>query len=85
MTDETVEVTDTVSPLDAVRQMMDKMATGDVVGAQADFQSAIGARADSLIADRKAEIASAIFNNPEMQKMGLEAEEPEAEEPETEE
>lgn len=85
MTDETVEVTDTVSPVDAVRQMMDKMATGDVVGAQADFQSAMGARADALIADRKAEIASAIFNNPEMQKMGLEAEEPEAEEPETEE
>jgi len=85
MTDETVEVTDTVSPLDAVRQMMDKMATGDVVGAQADFQSAMGARADALIADRKAEIASAIFNNPEMQKMGLEAEQPEAEEPETEE
>lgn len=85
MTDETIEVADTISPLDAVRNMMDKMATGDVVGAQADFQSAIGARADALIADRKAEIASAIFNNPEMQKMGLEAEEPAEQEPEAEE
>ena len=33
----------------------------------------MGTRADELISARKEEISNAIFNDPELQKMGLEA------------
>ena len=80
MTDTAIEVNDNVTPADAIRNMMDKMADGDVTGAQDSFNSIMNGRADALVSDRKAEIANAIFNNPEMQKMGLEAEAEETEE-----
>jgi hypothetical protein len=42
----------------------------------------MGQRVGNVLADRKAEIANGVFNNSEMQKMGLEAEpEVEVEEP----
>ncbi len=68
-----VEVTDEVTPQDAVRNMMDKWADGDYTGANDEFAKAMGTRADELISARKEEIANAIFNDPELQKMGLEA------------
>ena len=86
-----VEVTDEVNPVDAVRQMMDKMATGDVTGANDAFNSIMTQRVGDALADRKQEMASNIFNapeavssdDPEMAKMGLvvDAEEDSVEEP----
>ena len=37
-----VEVQDNVSSVDAVRQMMDKMASGDVTGANDAFNAVMG-------------------------------------------
>lgn len=76
-----IEVQDEVSSQDAIRQMMDKWADGDLAGANDEFFSMMNKRADDMLASRKSEIAPAIFNDPEMQKMGLEAtpEEPEEE------
>ena len=68
-----VEVTDEVTPQDAVRNMMDKWADGDYTAANDVFAKAMGTRADELISARKEEISNAIFNDPELQKMGLEA------------
>ena len=68
-----VEVTDNVTPQDAVKNMMDKWADGDYTGANDEFAKAMGTRADELVSARKEEIANAIFNDPELQKMGLEA------------
>ena len=68
-----VEVTDEVTPQDAVRNMMDKWAEGDYTAANDEFAKAMGTRADELISARKEEISNAIFNDPELQKMGLEA------------
>ena len=68
-----VEVTDEVTPQDAVRNMMDKWADGDYTSANDEFAKAMGTRADELVSARKEEIANAIFNDPELQKMGLEA------------
>ena len=68
-----VEVTDQVTPQDAVRNMMDKWADGDYTAANDEFAKAMGTRADELVSARKEEIANAIFNDPELQKMGLEA------------
>ena len=68
-----VEVTDEVTPQDAVRNMMDKWADGDYTAANDEFAKAMGTRADELVSARKEEISNAIFNDPELQKMGLEA------------
>ena len=68
-----VEVTDEVTPQDAVRNMMDKWAEGDYTAANDEFAKAMGTRADELVSARKVEISNAIFNDPELQKMGLEA------------
>ena len=68
-----VEVTDQVTPQDAVKNMMDKWADGDYTGANDEFAKAMGTRADELVSARKEEIANAIFNDPELQDMGLEA------------
>jgi len=68
-----VEVTDEVTPQDAVRNMMDKWAEGDYTAANDEFAKAMGTRADELVSARKEEISNAIFNDPELQKMGLEA------------
>ena len=67
-----VEVTDEVTPQDAVRNMMDKWAEGDYTSVNDEFAKAMGTRADELISARKEEISNAIFNDPELQKMGLE-------------
>ena len=80
MSDIEVEVNDQADAQDIVRAMMDKMASGDTTGAADDFNIAMGQRVGNVLADRKAEIANGVFNNSEMQKMGLEAE-PEVEEP----
>ena len=68
-----VEVTDEVTPQDAVRNMMDKWADGDYTAANDEFAKAMGKRADELISAKKEKISNAIFNDPELQKMGLEA------------
>jgi hypothetical protein len=84
MSDIEVEVNDQADAQDIVRAMMDKMASGDTTGAADDFNIAMGQRVGNVLADRKAEIANGVFNNSEMQKMGLEAEpevEVEVEEP----
>ncbi len=82
MSDIEVEVNDQADAQDIVRAMMDKMASGDTTGAADDFNIAMGQRVGNVLADRKAEIANGVFNNNEMQKMGLEAEpEVEVEEP----
>ena len=68
-----VEVTDKVTPQDSVRKMMDKWAECDYTAANDEFAKAMGTRADELVSARKEEISNAIFNDPELQKMGLEA------------
>ena len=78
-----VEVSDEVTPQDAIRNMMDKWADGDLTGANDEFFTMMNKRADDMLAVRKAEVVPQIFNDPEMQAMGLE-DAPEAEEPEDE-
>jgi len=78
-----VEVSDEVTPQDAIRNMMDKWADGDLTGAQDEFYSIMNKRADDMLAVRKAEVVPQVFNDPEMQAMGLE-DVPEAEESEEE-
>lgn len=75
-----VEVQDEVSSQDAIRNMMDKWADGDLAGANDEFFGMMNKRADDMVAARKAEIVPGIFNDPEMQKMGLEANPEESEE-----
>ena len=48
---------------DAIRDMMDKWADGNLTDAQDSFNSIMNVRADSLVADRKADIAASIYNN----------------------
>ena len=69
-----VEVDDVVSPQENIQQMRDKMADGDVTGAEDAFNAIMGDKADSLVAARKGEVTNTMFNGPdatEMQKMGL--------------
>ena len=68
-----LEVQDEVGSQDAIRQMMDKWADGDLAGANDEFFSMMNKRADDMLAVRKSEIVPGIFNDPEMQKMGLES------------
>lgn len=75
-----VEVNDEVTSQDAIRNMMDKWADGDLAGANDEFFAMMNKRADDMLAVRKSEISPAIFNDPEMQKMGLEAAPEESEE-----
>ena len=79
-----VEIADEVTPQDAVRNMMDKWADGDYTGANDEFAKAMGTRADELVSARKEDISNAIFNDPELQKMGLEDAPEEIEQTETE-
>ena len=79
-----VEIADEVTPQDAVRNMMDKWADGDYTGANDEFAKAMSTRADELVSARKEDISNAIFNDPELQKMGLEAAPEEIEQTETE-
>ena len=51
-----VEVSDEVTPQDAIRNMMDKWADGDLTGAQDEFYSIMNKRADDMLAVRKAEV-----------------------------
>lgn len=70
---------------DAIRDMMDKWANGELTDAQDTFNSIMNVRADSLVGDRKAEIAAAIYNNetPEVDD-DVDSQEMEGELPETE-
>lgn len=43
-----VEVSDEVTPQDAIRNMMDKWADGDLTGAQDEFYSIMNKRADDI-------------------------------------
>ena len=52
--------------------MMDQWAEGDLTSANDTFNALIGRSADDLVVQRKPEILPGIFNDPEMQKMGLE-------------
>tara|TARA_R110002074_G_scaffold123683_1_gene259414 strand:- start:29725 stop:29997 length:273 start_codon:yes stop_codon:yes gene_type:complete len=72
MSDIEVEVNDKVETDNIVRQMMDKMASGDTTGAADDFNVAMGQRVGDALATRKQEVADTVFNTtPEMEKMGL--------------
>jgi len=69
-----VEVNDGISSQENINQMMDKMADGDVTGAEDAFNAIMGVKADELVAARKGEVTNTMFNGPdaaEMQKMGL--------------
>ena len=70
-----VEVQDNVSSVDAVRQMMDKMASGDVTGANDAFNAVMGERVGEMLAAKKQEMANSVFNSPGMSEMGLAPEE----------
>lgn len=48
---------------DAIRDMMDKWANGELTDAQDSFNSIMNVRADTLVADKKSEIAAAIYND----------------------
>lgn len=68
-----LEVSDEVTPQDAIKNMMDKWADGDLTGANDEFFAMMNKRADDMLAVRKADVVPQIFNDPEMQKMGLES------------
>jgi len=48
---------------DAIRDMMDKWANGELTDAQDSFNGIMNVRADELVADKKADIAAAIYND----------------------
>jgi len=58
-----IEISPEDARQDAIRDMMDKWANGDLSDAQNTFNSIMNVRADNLVADRKAEIAASIYNS----------------------
>lgn len=68
-----IDVADNTETQEGIRKMMDQWAEGDLTSASDTFNALIGQKADDLVVQRKAEILPGIFNDPEMQKMGLEA------------
>lgn len=68
-----IDVADNAETQEGIRKMMDQWAEGDLTSANDTFNALIGRKADDLVVQRKAEILPGIFNDPEMQKMGLEA------------
>ena len=68
-----IDVADNAETQEGIRKMMDQWAEGDLTSANDTFNTLIGRKADDLVVQRKAEILPGIFNDPEMQKMGLEA------------
>ena len=49
---------------EGIRKMMDQWADGTLTDAQATFNDVVGRKADTLVSDRKAEVAASIFNQP---------------------
>jgi hypothetical protein len=62
MSEETAERNVENERADAVRKMMDQWKDGKLTDAQDTFNSMMNDRADSMVADRKAEVASGMFN-----------------------
>ena len=58
-----IEISPEDARQDAIRDMMDKWANGDLSDAQNTFNSIMNVRADNLVADRKAEIAASVYNS----------------------
>lgn len=58
-----IEISPEDARQDAIRDMMDKWANGDLSDAQNTFNSIMNVRADNLVADRKSEIAASIYNS----------------------
>lgn len=58
-----LEVSPEDSRQDAIRDMMDKWANGELADAQDSFNGIMNVRADDLVADKKADIAAAIYND----------------------
>lgn len=64
MSEENVKAEDqAVEKASVVRQMMDQWKDGKLTDAQDTFNSIMNDRADATVADRKAEVAGAMFNN----------------------
>ena len=64
---------DKAKAMDSVNDALSATAYDAVQARKVEFAKAMGTRADELVSARKEEIANAIFNDPELQKMGLEA------------
>lgn len=60
---EQTEISPEDSRQDAIRDMMDKWANGELTDAQDSFNGIMNVRADTLVADKKADIAAAIYND----------------------
>jgi len=58
-----IEISPEDARQDAIRDMMDKWANGDLSDAQNTFNSIMNVRADNLVADKKAEIAASVYNS----------------------
>ena len=58
-----IEISPEDARQDAIRDMMNKWANGDLSDAQNTFNSIMNVRADNLVADRKAEIAASVYNS----------------------
>jgi len=55
----------------AIKDMMDSIASGKASEVQDKFNSIMQDRANNAINDFKAELASSVFKNPDLQAMGL--------------
>lgn len=54
-----------------IRQMLDDMAAGNAKEVQDRFNDLLGAKINADLEQRKQEMSQNIFNNPDMQAMGL--------------
>ena len=54
-----------------IRQLIDDMAAGNAKEVQDRFDDLLGAKINADVEQRKQELAQNIFNNPDMQAMGL--------------
>lgn len=67
-----VEVPDTDAERQAeIRKLLDDMAAGNAKEVQDRFDDLLGAKINADLEQRKHELAQNIFNNPDMQAMGL--------------
>ena len=62
MSDQTTERNVENERADEVRKMMDQWKNGNLTDAQDTFNRMMNDRADSLVADRKSEVAAGMFN-----------------------
>lgn len=71
-TENEVEVVDADAERQAqIRQLIDDMAAGNAKEVQDRFDDLLGAKINADLEQRKQELAQNIFNNPDMQAMGL--------------